>query len=125
MYIVNMSKIISSKKLLSTIIEGIEEKKGKNITSLDFKKIDNAICKYFVICEGDSTTHVAAISHSVEEYTQKKTGEKVWRTAGFENSEWVILDYADIMVHVFQPHVRNYYDIEGLWADCIIKNYSN
>mgnify|MGYP000984398948 CR=1 FL=1 len=115
---------MSSKKLLSTIVEGIEEKKGKRIVSLDFKKIENSICKYYVVCEGDSTTHVAAISDSVVEYTQKKTGVKVWKSAGYENSEWIILDYADIMVHVFQPHVRNYYDIEGLWADCIIKEYN-
>ena len=120
-----MSKVISSKKLLSTIIEGIEEKKGERIISLDFKKIDNAICKYFVICEGNSTTHVSAISDSVVEYTQKMTGTKVWKSAGYENAEWIILDYADIMVHVFQPHVRNYYAIEELWADCIIKDYQN
>lgn len=119
-----MLKTISSKKLLSTIIEGIEEKKGENIVSLDFKKIENAICKYFVICEGGSNTHVSAISDSVIDYTQKKIGVKVWKSAGFENAEWIILDYADIMVHVFQPHVRNYYGIEELWADCIFKEYS-
>lgn len=114
---------MSVKKLLTAIVEGIEEKKGKNIVSLDFKKIENAICKYFVICEGDSNTHVAAIANSVEEYTQKSIGVKVWRKDGFENGEWIILDYADIMVHVFQPHVRNYYQIEELWADCTTKTY--
>lgn len=116
---------ISSEKLLLAIVEGIQEKKGKRIISLDFKKIENAICKYFVICEGDSTTQVAAISDSVVEYTLKKIGTKVWKTAGYENAEWIILDYADIMVHVFQPHVRNYYDIEELWADCKIKEYND
>ncbi len=119
-----MNKTISSKKLLQTIIAGIEEKKGKNICSLDFKKIENAICKYFVICEGDSNTHVSAISNSVIEFTNKKAGVKVWKTTGFDNAEWVILDYADIMVHVFQPHIRSYYAIEELWADCTIKDYN-
>lgn len=119
-----MNKTINSKKLLQTIIEGIGEKKGKNIVSLDFKKIENAICKYFVICEGNSNTHVAAISNSVIDFTHKNIGVKVWQTNGFENAEWIILDYAEIMVHIFQPHIRSYYALEELWADCSIKEYN-
>ena len=111
--------------MVKAIIEGIREKKGKNIVTLDFKKIDNAICRYFVICEGDSSTQVDAIADEVEEYTRKKTGEKAWGTAGYDNSEWIFLDYGDVIVHVFQPHIREYYKLEDLWADCIKKEYPN
>lgn len=118
-----MTKNISTKKLLTTIVEGIEERKGEKIVSLDFKKIENAICKYFVICEGNSNTQVAAIADGIAEYVQKNTGVKVWQRTGYENAEWIILDYAEIMVHIFQPYVRNYYNIEELWADCPTKTY--
>ncbi|MCL2326912.1 MAG: ribosome silencing factor [Bacteroidetes bacterium] len=118
-----MTKPISTKKLLTTIIEGIKERKGEKIISLDFKNIENAICKYFVICEGNSTTHVASIADSVAEHVQKHTGVKVWQRTGYDNAEWIILDYVEIMVHVFQPYVRNYYNIEELWADCPVKIY--
>lgn len=116
---------ITANQLVKAIIEGIREKKGKNIVTLDFKKIDNAICRYFVICEGDSSTQVDAIADEIEEYTRKKTGEKAWGTAGYDNSEWIFLDYGDVIVHVFQPHIREYYKLEDLWADCIKKEYPN
>lgn len=112
-------------QLVKTIIEGIREKKGKNILSLDFKKIDNAICRYFVVCEGDSSTHVDAIADSIQDYTQKKIGVKAWRTAGYENAEWIFIDYGDVIVHVFQPQIREYYKLEELWADCTRKEYPN
>ena len=118
-----MTKTISTKKLLTTIIEGIEERKGEKIISLDFKNIENAICKYFVVCEGNSTTHVAAIADGIAEHVQKNTGIKVWQHTGYDNAEWIILDYVEIMVHVFQPYVRNYYTIEELWADCPMRKY--
>lgn len=118
-----MAKSISTKKLLSTIIEGIQEKKGENIISLDFKKIENAICKHYVICEGNSNTHAAAIADGVVKFVQDNTKVKVWQRAGYENAEWIILDYAEIMVHIFQPYVRNYYNIEELWADCPATTY--
>ena len=116
---------VSSTQLLKAIVEGIKEKKGKNIVSLDFKKIDNAICRYFVICEGDSSTQVDAIADEVEDYVRKKTGEKVWGSSGYENAEWIFLDYGDVIVHVLQPHIREYYKIEDLWADCPKKEYNN
>ncbi len=119
-----MAKITVT-QLVKAIIEGMREKKGKNIVSLDFKKIDNAICRYFVICEGDSNTQVLAIADEVEDYVRKKTGEKIWGSAGQENAEWIFLDYGDVIVHIFQPHIRQYYKIEDLWADCTRKDYPN
>lgn len=112
------------KDLLNVIIDSLHEKKGNNIVSLDFQKFDNSICKYFVICDGDSNTHVKALADSVEEFTYNKTGTKVWKREGFENSEWIILDYSDIVVHIFQRRFRDYYKIEDLWADADSKTHT-
>ena len=109
--------------LLDTIIAGIQEKKGKDIISLDFEKIENPVCRYFVICNGDSNTHVNAIADSIEEFTAKKLDTNVWHSEGRDQSHWIILDYSDIVVHVFQKHYREYYDLEDLWADCNQKEY--
>lgn len=106
-----------TEKLKTTLIEGLHEKKGNNIVSLSFEKFENPICKLFIVCDGDSNTHVKALADSAEEYTRKKIGSKVWRKEGFENSEWIILDYADVVVHIFQKSFREYYKIEDLWAD--------
>ncbi len=112
-------------QLVKAIVEAIQEKKGKNIVTLDFKKIENSIARFYVICEGDSSTQVDAIADEVEDYVRKKTGEKIWGSAGYENAEWIFLDYGDVIVHVFQPQIRAYYNIEDLWADCIRKDYPN
>lgn len=110
--------------LLETIIEGIKEKKGKEIVSLNFSKIENAEVSHFVICEGDSTTHVAAIADSVIDMVAKQKTGRFYGKDGYENAEWIILDFASIFVHVFQPHVRSYYSIEELWADCPRNDYN-
>lgn len=117
-----MSKV-NTTELLLAIVEGAQEKKGKNIVSIDFTSLQNHICKYFVICDGDSNTHVNAIAGAIEEYTKKTTGTGVWRREGFENAEWMILDYSEIVVHIFQRHTREYYRLEELWADCKITTY--
>ena len=115
----------TANQLVKTIIEGMQEKKGKHIVSLDFKKIENAICRYFVICEGDSSTQVDAIASSVEDFVQKELKVKTWGSAGYENAEWIFLDFGEVFVHVFQPHTLQYYNIEELWADCVRKDYPN
>lgn len=115
---------VHTKELLLAIIEGAHEKKAKNVVSIDFTNLENHICKYFVICEGDSNTHVNAITGAIEEYTRKKTGVKVWKREGLENGEWIILDYSEIVVHVFQKHIREFYKIEELWADCKIEEHT-
>lgn len=114
----------SAENALKLIVEGIHEKKGKGIISISFSKIENSEFKYFVICEGDSNTQVSAIADSVVEFMRKNKSTTLCGKDGYENSEWVILDYADIFVHVFQPHVRQYYNIEELWADCPITEYN-
>jgi ribosome-associated protein len=103
--------------LIEFAIHGIHEKKGKNITLLDLTEIPTAVCKYFLLCNGDSTTQVQAIADSIIEEVRKATGEKPWHTEGYDNREWILIDYADLVVHVFLPEVREFYGLEDLWAD--------
>ncbi len=110
-------------ELLETIVTAIADKKGKNIISLDLSGFDGAICSAFVICNADSTTQVAAIADGVEEKVLEKLGEKVRRVEGLNNSVWVVMDYTDIMVHIFQTDLRGFYDLEQLWADAPMKKY--
>jgi len=108
---------ISPKELVDAVVEGIQEKKGKNIVVLDMTRIDNSICKYFVICEGDSNIHVDAVADSVDDYVREKLSEKPYHIEGQNNAEWILIDYVDVIVHVFQKSVREFYNLEGLWAD--------
>ena len=107
--------------LLETIIEGIKEVKGINTAILDLKKIETAVCKYFVICSGTSNTHVSSIADSVKKIVSKKIQEKPWHIEGLNTSEWVLLDYSDIVVHVFQEQTREFYRLEDLWGDAEIR----
>ncbi|MDR2010082.1 MAG: ribosome silencing factor [Bacteroidales bacterium] len=104
-------------QLLRTINESIIEKKGENIINLNLENIENAITKYFVICSGTSNTHVNTIAQFIEHNVREKLKDKPWKKEGFENSEWVLLDYVNIVVHIFQPEARSFYRLEQLWAD--------
>ena len=112
-------------ELLSKIIQGIEEVKGENITLLDLRNIETSVCDYFVITDGNSNTQVSAISRSVEKIVGKELKEKPWHIEGKEQSEWVLMDYVSIVVHVFQKPIREHYDIEGLWGDAKIIELSS
>jgi ribosome-associated protein len=103
--------------LITTIISGIEEVKGREITILDLREIENTVCDYFIICEGTSNTQVSAIVNSVQKQVSKSLKDKPWHVEGMDNQEWVLIDYVNIVVHVFQKHIRDYYDIESLWGD--------
>lgn len=103
--------------IVDNIIEGIQERKGKEIVCIDLSPIENSICRYFIICHGDSNTQVGAIAQSVEKVMEEKLNEKVWRKQGMENAHWVLLDYVDVVVHIFQKEFREFYNLEGLWAD--------
>ncbi len=104
-------------QLITTIIGGIEEVKGKEITILDLRDIENTVCDYFIICEGTSNTQVNAIVNSIQKQVSKTLKDKPWHIEGTDNAEWVLLDYVNVVVHVFQKHIREYYDIESLWGD--------
>ena len=107
-------------QLLDTIVKGIQEKKGQDITIIDLRGIDGAIAQYFVICQGNTPTQVEAITDSVEEIVRVDAGEKPVRVVGRENAYWVAMDYTDVMVHIFVPDMRSYYNIENLWQDATI-----
>lgn len=109
-------------KLVNEIVSAIEDKKGKNIAVLDLSVIDGAICSAFVVCNADSTTQVGAIAEGIEERVAEKLNIKVHRTEGMNNALWVVMDYIDVMVHVFQTQTRDFYQLEELWADAPITN---
>ena len=108
---------VSGAALVKYAVKGIEEKKGNEIVCINLKKIPNNACDYFLVCEGNSRTQVQAIAGSVEEFIEKNTGTRPWHVEGMENGEWVLLDYVDVAVHVFQPEARSHYNLENMWAD--------
>lgn len=121
---VGKSKAIKSKNavqlLVDAAVEGVLEVKGKNIAILDLKNIHNRVCDYYIICQADSSTQVNAIAGSVEEMVKKRMSERPYHTEGFQNSEWILVDYVTVVVHVFQSHIREFYNLEALWADAEI-----
>lgn len=106
-----------TKKLVEKITEGIQEKKGKNIVIADLTKIEDTICKYLVICQGNSSSQVCAITDSVKDYVRKEAQTKPNCVDGLQNAQWVAMDYSDVVVHVFLPETRDFYNLEHLWAD--------
>ncbi len=112
---------IESGKLAKYIIEGIQEKKAHRIVSMKLAEIPNAVTEYFIICEGTSRTQVEAIADSAREVVKKNTGENPWHIEGYENAEWILIDYVNVVLHVFQGDVREFYKLEDLWADAVIE----
>lgn len=108
-------------KLIDKIVEAIQNKKGQRIVTIDMRKLSPKPCDWFVIAEGGSNVQVTAIADEVEDFVREQTKEKPIAIAGRDNAEWIALDYGNVMVHIFQRAAREYYDIEQLWADGIIK----
>ena len=115
-------KQASTDELLSVIIKGIDDVKGENIQLLDLREIENTVCDYFIVCSGNSNTQVNAISGAVHKIVSKELKDKPWHVEGQGNAEWVLIDYVNVVVHIFQKQVREYYDIESLWGDAQITN---
>ncbi len=107
----------NAETLLSTIVEAIVEKKGQRIVSMHVGKLPNAVCDYFVVCSAESTTQVDAIATNIEIKVDELLKERPWQKGGYENAIWVILDYVNVVVHVFQSEWRQFYRLEELWAD--------
>lgn len=121
-----MTKNLASKDdLLANIIKGIEDVKGADIDILDLREIENTVCDYFIVCNGNSNTQVVAISNAIQKAVSKELHEKPWHVEGLENAEWVLMDYVNIVVHIFQKHVREFYNIESLWGDAKITTIPN
>ena len=106
-----------TKELIKNVIEGIQEKKGKSIIVADLTHIEDTICNYFIICQGNSPSQISAIVDSVREQVRMNCGTKAYGVDGLRNAQWVAMDYGDVLVHIFLPEVRSFYDLEHLWAD--------
>jgi ribosome-associated protein len=112
--------LINEKILVNTIIEGIREKKGKEIILIDFSGLQYSICDFFIICHGDSNTQVSAIAESVDEKVKISLNQNVSHFEGIQNAQWVLMDYQNVIVHIFQKQYRDYYKLEELWGDARI-----
>ncbi len=120
-----MTKTLKTDTLINKIIEGIEEVKGQNTTIIDLRNIDNAVAKYFIIADGTSNTQVNAIADSIKKTVSKALQQKPWHIEGEENSEWILMDYVDVVAHIMQKPVREYYNLEELWGDAKVMSLKN
>ncbi len=111
--------------LAETVIFGMQEKKAKDVVLIDLRNVENAVSKFFVICHGTSNQHVGALATSVEDEVEKAFDFLPWHKEGHRNAEWILMDYSDVVVHVFQEEVRKFYKLEELWADAKIKRFDD
>lgn len=107
----------SSEYLIENIVKGIQEKKGLDISILNLKETGNAVADYFILCNGNSDTQIDAIAESIEKEVYENTQQDPWHREGFQNKEWALLDYTDVVVHIFKKEVRSFYALEDLWGD--------
>jgi ribosome-associated protein len=121
-----MANIETSSAVLSDeIITAIEDIKGEEIVKLDLRNIDNSVADFFVVCSGGSNTHTSSIAQFISKEVSKKLHEKPFKTEGQQNAEWVLMDYGTVVVHVFQRHIRDFYQIEELWSDAERTDYED
>lgn len=114
-----------SSKLAEVVVLGMQEKKGKEIVKLDIRDINSTVSDYYVVCHADSNIHVNAIAKSVEEEVYKAFGEDPWHKEGHGNGEWVLLDFVDVVVHIFKTDKRSHYRLEDLWGDAKVEAYQS
>ncbi|TFF36524.1 ribosome silencing factor [Mucilaginibacter psychrotolerans] len=120
------SKVINESTYISELaIHGMQEKKGNELVRLDLRNIKSSVADYFVICHADSATQVKAIANSVEDEIYKAMQQDPWRKEGLEHGEWILLDYVDVVIHIFRTDKREYYGVEDLWGDAEIKSYKS
>ena len=112
-------------KLVEAIVTGLQEKKGRDIVVADLTEIPDAVCRYFVICSGGSPLQIGALAHSVGDTCRTKAAAKPMAVYGLRNATWVAMDYSDVIVHIFLPELRAFYDIEHLWADANLRSIPN
>ncbi|PSD43622.1 ribosome silencing factor [Elizabethkingia anophelis] len=118
-----MSKNTEKQQLIDKILEAIQDTKGEDIQVLDLSHIENTVADTFIICSANSNTQVSAIAGNVEKKVRNELQDRPWHVEGAENSLWVLVDYVSVVVHIFQRHIREYYDIESLWGDAkVTKN---
>ena len=115
----------SSELVKKFVVEGLQEIKGQNITVLDLREIENAVTDFFIIAEGNSNTQVNSLADSVHKEVRENVGDRPWHIEGRENSEWVLMDYVTVVVHIFQTGIREFYDLESLWGDAEVTTIEN
>ena len=114
--------MIETEKLVDTVVKGLQEKKGHSITTADLRQIGDTICRFFVLCTGNSPSHVQSLAQSVDEMVRKEGGTHPAAVAGMQHAGWVAMDYGDVMVHIFLGEEREFYDLEHLWADAVLED---
>jgi ribosome-associated protein len=114
-------RLAKNSKILKTIIQAIQEKKGEKIISLDLRKIHEAVSDFFIVCEAGSTTQVRAIADFVETEVKHKCGELPYKHEGKQVLQWVIIDYVNVVVHIMLPETRRFYQLEEMWSDAIME----
>ena len=120
-----MKKAESGAIMAEIAVKGMQEKKAKSIVKIDLRKLNLSIADYFIVCHAESDKQIDAIADSVEDEIRKATGEKPFSREGFRVSEWIILDYIDVVIHIFNREKRNFYDLEALWSDGVQKQYDD
>ncbi len=118
---INKNNEFTAEQIRDFVVRGMQEKKAQDIVVMDLRKVKNAICDYFVLCSGTSDTQIDALSNSVEEEVHKASKINPWHKEGKLNREWILLDYVDVVVHVFKKDRRSFYDLEQLWGDADIQ----
>ena len=116
------TKISDSSRLANSILKGLIDKKGIDIIELDLRKVESAVCEYFIICSGGSDRQVNALANAVKDIVIEEESEKPWHIEGMDNCSWVLLDYANVVVHIFQEETREFYKLEELWADATVRS---
>ena len=111
--------------LVAKIVDALQDKKGRNIITMNLTGIQGAICQYFVVCEGGSPIQVSALSDSVWDKVSDDLREKPLGAVGMKESQWIAMDYGTVIVHIFLPELRNYYNLENLWADAEVKEFTD
>lgn len=121
----SVRKLAEQEQLRDAIIEGMQEKKAKDIVWIDLRNLKNSVADFFVICHADSRTHIESIARSIEEFVYKKLGEEPLHSEGQTNAEWILLDYFTVVAHVFLQDKREFYGLERLWADADIQRIAS
>ena len=117
------NELLSSEQLSEVVVKGMQEMKAEDIVLMDLRSVKNAVADFFVICSGNSDTHIDAIAESVDHEVNKTDGQNPWHREGQNNKIWVLLDYVDVVVHVFNQENREFYALESLWGDAKITSY--
>ena len=120
------SKVLNESAYISELaIHGMQEKKGNDLVRLDLRSVNSSVADYFVICHADSATQVKAIANSVEDEIYKAMSQDPWRKEGLEHGEWILLDYVNVVIHIFRTDKREFYGVEELWGDAEVKSYKS